>query len=403
MKLYIKASAMSLLLFICTLAFFPNCISAKEKPFVLGDTDGDEIITITDCTTIQRDVAGLVEIQSKDRNSADIDLDGEVCILDATHIQRWLARMDMTYPIGQGVTISYLNQFYGYQRQETEVSNEELPTVIVNGNVITIDDNTFDTKYIPDKATISNANTNSKTLILTSKADLSPQDITIQINNGMFEYKTDYMDMRYKESYLMAKSGKMTAGYDCLVSNETGEPVAWVEAHYCDGWSDPFRVKIYGLKASKYTFPVEFFYKGVSIKRCEVTVSLPENTRSIENTINTVLSIENQCWTPKMTLQEKLQVFSKYVAEHYSYAQVYCNIGADYVALAARDLGLESMLLYPGGEQNPSCDRPVVTYNIYMNYLEPGGHCACLVEYPDGLILRYDVQGGNYWIRQYNN
>lgn len=199
----------------------------------------------------------------------------------------------------------------------------------------------------------------------------------------------------------MTHNGKIAYGYDCLVRNSKGEAVAWVEAHYFDGWSDPFRVSVYGLKADSFSFPVEFFYKGVLLKECEVTVALTENYQSIEKTINEVHSIEKQCWTSNMTQQEKLKAFVQYVAKNYSYKQVYCNIGADYVAFAARDLGLTSMLLYPGGEPNQTCERHLVTYNIYTSIMVPGGHCACLVKYPDGSKLRYDVQGGTYKIKNY--
>ena len=43
----------------------------------------------------------------------------------------------------------------------------------------------------------------------------------------------------------MTHNGKVAYGYDCLVRNDKGDAVAWVEAHYFDGWSDPFRVSIY--------------------------------------------------------------------------------------------------------------------------------------------------------------
>ena len=96
-----------------------------------------------------------------------------------------------------------------------------------------------------------------------------------------------------------------------------------------------------------------------------------------------------------MTDQEKLKVLSEYIADHYTYSEVMCVTGAEYAAFAARDLGLTSMLLYP------TDDRDLLTYNIYYNTAIPGGHCACLVGYPDGWILRYDVQGGSYRIRDY--
>lgn len=361
---------------------------AEERTVLLGDADGDNMIMIVDCTLIQRDIAGLADLKAVNRIAADVDSDGEICILDATAIQRYLAEMNDNYPIGEYIS-------------DSGSTLSHFPTVSVSGKTVTVDDVAFDTALIPDRTTISDSKTNSKTLILCTKADLAPEDITIQVNNGEYDHKTDYSDARFKESYLMTHNGKVAYGYDCLVRNSKGEAVAWVEAHYFDGWSDPFRVRIYGLKADSYSFPVEFFYKGILLKKCEVTVALTENHQSIEKTINEVHFIEKKCWTSNMTQQEKLKAFAQYVAKNYSYKQVYCNIGADYVAYAARELGLTSMLLYPGGEPNQTCEHHLVTYNIYTNIMVPGGHCACLVEYSDGSTLRYDVQGGNYQIKNY--
>ena len=382
-RLLITISAMMIIIML-----FP-CISlAEERTVLLGDADGDGAIMIVDCTLIQRDIVGLAEIKAENRRAADVDSDGEICILDATAIQRYLAEMEENYPIGDYIS-------------ESSSSPSQLPTVSVNGKTITVDDVAFDTAHIPDRTTISDSKTNSKTLMLCTKANLAPEDISIQVNNGEYDHKIDYSDAKFKESYLMTHNGKVAYGYDCLVRNSKGEAVAWVEAHYFDGWSDPFRVNVYGLKADSYSFPVEFFYGGVLLKKCEVTVALTENHQSIEKTINEVHSIEKQCWTSNMTQHEKLKAFAQYVAKNYSYKQVYCNIGADYVAFAARDLGLTSMLLYPGGEPNQTCERHLVTYNIYTSIMVPGGHCACLVEYPDDSTLRYDVQGGTYKITNY--
>ena len=358
------------------------------KQCLLGDADGDGAIMIVDCTLIQRDIVGLAEIKAENRSAADVDSDREICILDATAIQRYLAEMKSNCPIGEYIS-------------ESSSTTSHLPTVSVSGKTITVDNVAFDTALIPDRTTISDSKANSKTLILCTKAKLEPEDITIQVNNGEFDHKTDYSDERFKESYLVTHNGKVAYGYDCLVRNSKGEAVAWVEAHYFDGWSDPFRVSIYGLKADSCSFPVEFFYKGILLKKCEVTVALTENHQSIEKTINEVHFIEKKCWTSNMTQQEKLKAFAQYVAKNYSYKQIYCNIGADYVAYAARELGLTSMLLYPGGEPNQTCERNLITYNIFTSIMVPGGHCACLVEYPDDSTLRYDVQGGTYKIKNY--
>ena len=387
MKFVVRLIGIVLVISLVFHSFVITSVYATEQ-YLLGDADGDGMIMIVDCTLIQRDIAGLAKIKAVNRSASDVDSDGAICILDATAIQRYLAEMKEKYPIGEYIS-------------ERSSSPSHLPTVSVSGKTITVDDVAFDTAHIPDRITISDSKTNSKTLILCTKANLAPENITIQVNNGEYDHITDYSDERFKESYLMTHNGKVAYGYDCLVRNNKGEAVAWVEAHYFDGWSDPFRVRIYGLKADSYSFPVEFFYKGVSLKKCEVTVALTENHQSIEKTINEVHFIEKKCWTSNMTQQEKLKAFAQYVAKNYSYKQVYCDIGADYVAFAARDLGLTSMLLYPGGEPNQTCERHLVTYNIFTSIMVPGGHCACLVEYPDGSTLRYDVQGGTYKITNY--
>ena len=387
MKFVVRLTGIIIVVSLVIHSFVITSVCATQQ-LILGDADGDGMIMIVDCTLIQRDIAGLAEIKAVNRVVSDVDSDGEICILDATAIQRYLAEMEENYPIGECIS-------------ESSSAPSHLPTVSVSGKTITVDDVAFDTDHIPDRTTICDSKTNSKTLILCTKANLAPKDITIQVNNGEYDHKTDYSDARFKESYLMTNNGKIAYGYDCLVRNSKGEAVAWVEAHYFDGWSDPFRVSIYGLKADSFSFPVEFFYRGVLLKKCELTVALTENHQSIENTINEVHSIEKQCWTSNMTQHEKLKAFAQYVAKNYSYKQVYCNIGADYVAFAARDLGLTSMLLYPGGEPNQTCERHLITYNIFTNIMVPGGHCACLVEYPDGSTLRYDVQGGTYKIKNY--
>lgn len=95
-----------------------------------------------------------------------------------------------------------------------------------------------------------------------------------------------------------------------------------------------------------------------------------------------------------MTNEEKLKSLSNYIADNYSYLKVMCVTGAEYVAFAARNLGLISMLLYP------VANKDVVTYNLYFNTAVPGGHCACLVIF-EHHALRYDVQGGSYRIREH--
>ena len=101
-----------------------------------------------------------------------------------------------------------------------------------------------------------------------------------------------------------------------------------------------------------------------------------------------------------MTDREKMKAFAEYIRAHYTYDRIMCVEGAVLTAFAVRDLGLGSMLLYPGGEATQHCDRHIFTYNLYANTAVPGGHCACLVEYDD-CTMRYDVQGELCIIKEY--
>ena len=68
------------------------------KDTVEGDADSDGEFTILDATHIQRFLAGLTDKSQIDLSAADYDTDGEVTILDATAIQRTLAGL----PVNRG-------------------------------------------------------------------------------------------------------------------------------------------------------------------------------------------------------------------------------------------------------------------------------------------------------------
>lgn len=74
---------------------------ADADSYLLGDADGDGEVTILDATRIQRYLASLTdEINEK---AADISGDG-IDILDATYIQRHLASLEIPYPVNEWVT-----------------------------------------------------------------------------------------------------------------------------------------------------------------------------------------------------------------------------------------------------------------------------------------------------------
>ena len=75
-------------------------ISLGKVDRLLGDSDGDDSVTIVDATVIQRHLAEIptaVYIEA----AADTDQDGNVTILDATCIQRWLAELPTHEGIGK--------------------------------------------------------------------------------------------------------------------------------------------------------------------------------------------------------------------------------------------------------------------------------------------------------------
>ena len=376
-----------------------STISLSALTHIKGDTDCDGEVNIIDATKIQRVIAEIISDDDNIHRYGDIDGNG-LSIIDATLVQYYLAQCRNTYHIGE--MFEYDDPIKPGETQTPSVNPTEAEPPIVNGKV-TINGVTFDVSDIPDTLVIDNSESSvSRTLMLIPDHTLEPDDIFIQVNSGSYDYKIDYADDSFKESYLMTKNGKIAYGYDCLVRNEKGEEAAWVAAHYASGMYYPFRANVWGLKCEKTSFPLEFFYKGKLIKRCMVTIDLKENKSTIEKRLTEIRKIEKACWTDDMTDKEKLKAFSKYIEANYNYSQIMCVDGAVYVAFAARDLGLTSMLMYPGGEENPSRDHDTVTYNIYYDTVKPGGHCACLVYYPDGSVLRYDVEGGSQWIRVYN-
>ena len=64
---------------------------ATIKPVVKGDADKDGDVTVLDATRIQRWIADLEPDDNIDLTNANVDGDNEVTILDATHIQRFIA------------------------------------------------------------------------------------------------------------------------------------------------------------------------------------------------------------------------------------------------------------------------------------------------------------------------
>ncbi len=76
---------------------------SADNTLILGDADGDGIVTILDATHIQRGLAGFFLIRGTTALTSDADEDGGVSIVDATAIQRWLAGINDGHPIGEAI------------------------------------------------------------------------------------------------------------------------------------------------------------------------------------------------------------------------------------------------------------------------------------------------------------
>lgn len=68
---------------------------------MLGDSNGDGFVTISDVTVIQRDIAGIETISGIARKASDVDRNRVIDIYDATAIQKHIALIDTGYEIGK--------------------------------------------------------------------------------------------------------------------------------------------------------------------------------------------------------------------------------------------------------------------------------------------------------------
>ena len=68
---------------------------------LIGDSDGDGSVTVLDATAIQKDLARLYNIEEDRTAVCDADYDGEVTIMDATCIQKYLAALGNPYHIDE--------------------------------------------------------------------------------------------------------------------------------------------------------------------------------------------------------------------------------------------------------------------------------------------------------------
>ena len=69
--------------------------------YILGDTDGNGQVTVSDVSTIQRYLAELEEMEEDTLKAADTNRDGSLDIADATLLQMYLAEYVVESPVGE--------------------------------------------------------------------------------------------------------------------------------------------------------------------------------------------------------------------------------------------------------------------------------------------------------------
>ena len=386
----------SICVFLLSIWFSASVMIAPraENSMLFGDADGDSEICITDATMIQRDVAMITMINDDCRRSADVDRDGIITVMDATSIQRWLVHFSVAYPIGEPMYDSSL------PTEETiTVSTEapsQHPSVVRNNKTVTVDGIVFNISKIPDAITLDDSTGNTAKFTLQNRLFTNSDDVHIEISSCDNVRRFSYSDARFRENYL-ASDDRKGIGCDYLICDDNGNDIAWVDAHLTNT-AYPYQVFISGFSGNSCSFSVDYYYRNVLLKQCKITVDLSKGYGNGDDTKALVRKIGSECWESDMSDKEKMEAFAEHIKSHYTLRQLKCVDGAVYTAFAARDLGLNAMLFYP--EENGHPD--LMTYNLYFDTTIPGGHCACLVEYEDG-ILRYDVQGGAYVISEYNH
>lgn len=92
------------LMLVAVIALGSTAVIASAASYRRGDADGNGDVEIIDVTMIMRLLAGLVnDPDGMIAKRGDVEGDG-LAITSATWIQRWLADMQIPYPVGEQVS-----------------------------------------------------------------------------------------------------------------------------------------------------------------------------------------------------------------------------------------------------------------------------------------------------------
>ena len=280
---------------------------------------------------------------------------------------------------------------------------------------------------------------------LYADASIDPDALTVKVNNGnvydidradnVHYYKLDTEALQsdspdsevFRERLKALKATKELPSYSCRINGDRGYAVASVRAdysrirhkeklsryYYDDYYPNgtlKLTIKVKTVFAQKANFPIDVYYHGKSILHTTFKLDLVKgvsNRGSYDKRRDFLDNAEAACWKSNMTSTEKMSALARYLNKNYTYGEMICCNYAEYMMMAAQDLGLPAVLVVPAvnvysndnGKESDSLLKvylqeigyPVI-FNIY-EYL-PGIHCYCLAKQPDGAYYQYEGTGG---------
>ncbi|MGN1131912.1 MAG: carbohydrate-binding domain-containing protein, partial [Ruminococcus sp.] len=126
MKKALLSSVLSALLITASMPIVSATYSAEEVStdvMILGDANGDGLVTINDATLIQKHVTKLTNISDERNVAADVNGDDHITISDATMIQKYLVKIETGYPINEPIGSGDIQD-----TTPTETTGETTPT-----------------------------------------------------------------------------------------------------------------------------------------------------------------------------------------------------------------------------------------------------------------------------------
>lgn len=393
-----------------------SCISAfasekKRQDLIYGDINTNGNIDVNDVTQLQKYIVGadyITEVpETLRKNLFDLNQDLKVNVIDVTELQRYICGDLSQTRINK---VAYTCEDGVFKLENIF----EIDGALFEGRIqdeIIIDDSLYDTSNIKAVYWYSRLE-NATSTCFRALSDINQEDVRVVVNNGNYIYVDDYADINSKGYFMHNEKEIKAYGYDCIVTDENGNELAIVKAHSDADYYYEYQFSVDGYPNVKGSFPIDIYYKDILINRINVKINRSEHLEndpyftdtpliSMDRDIAANRELRTHCWKADMTDREKLDTLAKYVMDKYEYAEYVCIDGAQDIAIAARELVLESYLLYPGGETNTLHNRYIYTYDIYNSIAQPAGHVAAIVKFKDGSLIRYDVDGDHCYIRNF--